>query len=82
MLLLSPDGRDEALAFCIWFDDLEIRMRGVEVISIDEFGAGGKRWWDGLRDGDERTQGSGIYLIGDERTQRSDSRRRGWFRNR
>jgi hypothetical protein len=77
MLVLSPDGLDRTLAFWIWFDDLEIRMRGVEVISIDEFGAGGQRWWDGLRDGDERTQGSGIYLVN-----LTGGKRRGWFRNR
>ncbi len=61
LLLFQEAGDAEILDLCIWFDDLVIRRRGVEVISIDEFGAGGERWWDGLHSGDQRTQGTGIH---------------------
>jgi hypothetical protein len=61
LLLFQEAGDAEFLDLCIWFDDLVIRRHGVEIISIEEFGAGGKRWWDGLYAGDERTQGVGIH---------------------
>jgi hypothetical protein len=48
------------LDLCIWFDDLEIRRPDGSVLSLEDFAAGGKRWWDAMYGGDERTQGAGI----------------------
>ncbi|MGN6625325.1 MAG: hypothetical protein ACTHLN_01785, partial [Tepidisphaeraceae bacterium] len=48
------------LNLCIWFDDLEIRRPDGSVLSLEDFATGGKRWWDAMYAGDERTQGAGI----------------------
>jgi len=59
-ITIGPIGRDQALDLTVWFDALEVRTPTGEVIPLDEFIAGGKRWWDGLHSGDERTRGYGI----------------------
>lgn len=59
-ITLFQEGPDRHLDLCIWFDSLRIfRPDGTE-ISLDDFAAAGKRWWDGLSAGDPRTQGHGI----------------------
>ncbi len=54
-------GPDKFLDVCLWFDKLRIlRPPAMEPVSLDEFIAGGQRWWDGLNSGDPRTAGRGI----------------------
>jgi hypothetical protein len=44
----------------LWFDEFVIRNPDNQEVPLDDFIAGGKRWWDGLYGGDQRTQGHGI----------------------
>lgn len=53
-------GTDRILDLKIWFDEIRILRPDYSSIPLDEFIAGGKRWWDGLYKGDPRTQGQGI----------------------
>jgi hypothetical protein len=53
---------NKILDICLWFRDLQIRDELGNKIALDEFIAGGKRWWDGLYSGDPRTEGFGIGL--------------------
>jgi hypothetical protein len=48
------------LDLCVWFDELELRDPERRIISIDDFIAAGKRWWDAFFAGDERTKGYGM----------------------
>jgi hypothetical protein len=58
---LSQEGSGKYLDICLWFDHLRILRPPVwEPVSLEEFIAGGKRWWDGLHAGDPRTVGHGI----------------------
>src|SRR5262249_50562206 len=34
------------LDLCVWFDELEIRRPNGAVVPLQEFAAGGRRWWD------------------------------------
>lgn len=45
----------------IWFDQMCVSSTADEWIPLREFVAAGERWWDGLRAGDPRTDGKGIY---------------------
>lgn len=45
----------------IWFDRMCVSSTTGEWIPLQEFVAAGRRWWDGLRAGDPRTDGKGIY---------------------
>ena len=56
----SARHADQHLDVCIWFDELEVRRPDGSVLSLEEFAAGGKRWWDAMYAGDKRTQGAGI----------------------
>src|SRR5262249_42546147 len=60
----SATAPERHLDFCVWFDDLEVRTRGGEPIPLEEFAAGGRRWWDALYAGDQRTAGHGIVPAG------------------
>ncbi|MEZ5244969.1 MAG: hypothetical protein R2707_07725 [Acidimicrobiales bacterium] len=55
------DGSDHHLDFRAWFDRLEVHAEDGRPISLDEFAAGGKRWWDAMNAGDVRTSSAGIY---------------------
>ena len=57
---LFQSAEHRTLDLRLWFDELMVRTAAGEVISWEEFAAGGKRWWDGLYTGDERTKNSGI----------------------
>jgi hypothetical protein len=52
--------QNKILDICLWFRELEIRDAQGEHIPVDEFIAGGTRWWDALYAGDSRTKGYGI----------------------
>lgn len=59
-ITLFQEGHDKHLDICLWFDSFIIRDPLGNEISLTNFIAGGKRWWDGLYSGDERTAGHGI----------------------
>ena len=59
-LLQESSVPERHLDLWIWFDQIEIRDSNQNKIPIDEFVAGGDRWWEALHDGDDRTDGYGI----------------------
>jgi hypothetical protein len=59
-ITVSPLGRYRALDLSVWFDVLEIRLPSGVPERLEDFIAGGKRWWDALHAGDDRTKGFGI----------------------
>jgi hypothetical protein len=66
---LFQAGHDRHLDLRIWFDELRVFTPEHEEIALDEFAAGGVRWWDGLYANDPRTAGHGIApLAGNGRT--------------
>ena len=60
---LFQEGDNRHLDICIWFDEFSVHSPSGVSIAVDEFIAGGKRWWDAFYKGDERTSGSGMYPI-------------------
>jgi hypothetical protein len=60
-ITLFQEGHDKHLDVCLWFDQFVIRNPDGQDIPLDDFIAGGRRWWDGLYNGDERTSGQGIF---------------------
>ena len=62
-LVLFQEADKAHLDLCFWFDDLAVRTPSYEEIPLDEFAAGGKRWWDALYAGDPRTGQSGIVPL-------------------
>jgi hypothetical protein len=67
-ITVFQDSEDRHLDLCVWFDDLVIRNPVRSTIPLDTFIAAGKRWWDALYAGDERTRGHGITPINDPST--------------
>jgi len=65
-LNLSQDN-DPYLEIRIWFGELRIFDPNRNEMSLESFIAGGRRWWDGLYSGDERTRGAGIVLLKSDR---------------
>jgi hypothetical protein len=61
-ITLFQEGGTETkiLDIRLWFGEFEIRDALGQHISLDDFIAGGKRWWDALYSGDPRTSGHGI----------------------
>jgi hypothetical protein len=53
-------GPERHLDLRIWFGDLSVSARDGAPITLDEFAAGGVRWWDALYAGDPATWGHGI----------------------
>lgn len=51
------------LDLCIWFDQVVIKDPLGRVIPIEEFIAGGNRWWEAFRNDDPRTRASGIVPL-------------------
>lgn len=62
-ILLFQEGPDRHLDLCLWFDTLEVKDPQGKEIKLMDFIVGGKRWWDGLYSGDERTSSSGIIPL-------------------
>lgn len=58
------DGPSRILDFRAWFEDLEVLDVEGRQIELDEFIAGGVRWWDAMYAGDSRTSGHGIVPAG------------------
>jgi hypothetical protein len=66
---LFQDANDRHLDLRIWFDEARVFTPEHEEIALDDFAAGGVRWWDGLYANDPRTAGHGIApLAGNGRT--------------
>jgi hypothetical protein len=59
-LYLFQDAEDRCLELCVWFEDLTVTDGKARAVPLDEFLAGGKRWWDALFAGDPRVGGHGI----------------------
>ena len=59
-LTIFQEGVDRHLDVRIWFDHLRVLRPDHTEIPVEDFIAGGKRWWDGLYSGDPRTRGAGI----------------------
>jgi len=60
-ITLFQEGNDRHLDLRIWFDRLQVFRPDHTEIQLEEFMAGGKRWWDGLYSGDSRTGQAGIF---------------------
>jgi hypothetical protein len=76
--VFQESGDRGALQLWLWFDDLALRTPAGAPIALDEFIAGGRRWWDGFFAGDTRTSGEGMFpLKGDavEQPDAADERR-------
>ena len=59
----SQIGPKQFLSLIVWFDKLTVRTPDGAAVDVDEFAAGGRRWWDGLFAGDERTRNAGIFPL-------------------
>jgi hypothetical protein len=71
----GPGGRSHSLAVFqeasakgrldlrIWFDALTVHTPAGDLVSLADFIAGGRRWWDALDTGDPRTAGRGIISL-------------------
>ena len=57
------DGQDRHLDFRAWFERVTAYDLDGNEIPLNELAEGGRRWWDGLRSGDERTANVGIYPL-------------------
>jgi hypothetical protein len=57
---------DRHLDLCVWFDNIKICTAQGQEIQLDDFIAGGKRWWDGLYADDPRTRDKGINPLSDD----------------
>ena len=55
----SPD-HPRHLDIWIWFDQVRVFDAKLKEIELEEFIAGGKRWWDGFYAGDARTANVGL----------------------
>jgi len=57
----SSAGPARHLDLCVWFDELEMRRPDGTMVSLEDFAAGGRRWWDAMYTRDKRTEGHGIF---------------------
>ncbi len=51
------------LDLCVWFDELEVRRPDGSLVPLEEFAAGGRRWWNAFYAGDQRSEGHGIFPV-------------------
>ena len=64
MIDLFQWDNSRKLDFRIWFNELKItKASNEQEISINEFIAGGKRWWEAFNKNDPRTQGFGMFPL-------------------
>jgi hypothetical protein len=54
------EGVERHLDFAFWFDTIECRTPSGVPVALDELAAAGRRFWDGVHAGDQRTSESGI----------------------
>ena len=62
-ITLFQEGKDRHIDICLWFDSFVMRDARGRELSLDDFIAGGKRWWDALYRGDSRTSEQGIFPL-------------------
>jgi hypothetical protein len=62
-LTLFQEGPDRHLDLWLWFGHFTIKDADGRVIPLEEFSAGGARWWQAFNDGDPRTQGRGMFPL-------------------
>ena len=65
-LTLFQERKDEILDLRMWFDELGVFDSTGEQVRLEEFIAGGKRWWDAFYADDPRTHGSGLVPLRDD----------------
>lgn len=58
------EGPARHLDLCVWFDEIEVRRPDGTPVPLQEFAAGGRRWWDAMYVRDKRTEGHGIFPAG------------------
>jgi hypothetical protein len=63
-MTLFQEGGDRHLDLRIWFDSFGLRDARGGVPKLEEFIAGGKRWWEAFYNSDPRTDGEGIVPNG------------------
>jgi len=62
----SGTGPARHLDLRVWFDELSVTRAEGQPISLEEFAAGGTRWWDALYARDPRAHGHGIAPLSPE----------------
>jgi hypothetical protein len=62
-ITLFQEGAARHLDLCVWFDELEVREPDGKAMSLEQFVANGKRWWDAFYSGDECTNGHGLFPL-------------------
>lgn len=65
-LTLFQEGVERHLDLRIWFDAFVICDPYGNQIEVEEFCAGGQRWWRAFNEGDPRTRGAGLSTLDDE----------------
>ena len=60
--LFQEDGRRN-LDVRIWFATLAVTTPTGQALGLEEFVAGGRRWWDAMYAGDARASGHGIVAL-------------------
>ena len=63
MDLFQAGGTERHLDLRFWFNDLTILNMNRQLVTVEDFVAGGVRWWDALYAHDERVQGHGIHPL-------------------
>jgi hypothetical protein len=62
-ITLFQEANNKHLDICLWFDSFVIKDSQGQGLQLEEFIAGGQRWWDGLYSGDSRTSNQGIIPL-------------------
>lgn len=60
---LFQEAYDRVLEFACWFGSFEILSPERRPVAVEEFLAGGRRWWEAMRNGDPRTLNSGFVPL-------------------
>lgn len=62
-ITLFQDQHNRILDLCVWFDRIELFDSSQKRIRLQDFVDDGKRWWEALHSGDERTKAMGILPL-------------------
>jgi len=63
--LFQEDGQEggRRIDICIWFEGLALLTPDGNEVDLEEFVAGGRRWWDAFHKHDPRTQGHDLFSM-------------------
>lgn len=63
--LFQDDGQEggRRIDICIWFEGLALLTPDGNEVDLEEFVAGGRRWWDAFHKHDPRTQGHNLFSM-------------------